>query len=244
MRTQLSATFLVCILTSNVQAAEQTTLSDEADRINYSIGHQIGSDFKRQKIGLDEQALEQGMQDGHTGAAPLLERKEMDATLVDLKRKISTEMKEKATARVTARKKDEADKRSQGAAFMLENQAKEGVKTMPSRLQYKVLTPGSGRKPTADDQVTVNYQARTLSGKVFNSSDSKGKPASFRVRSVVPGLSEALQMMQPGAKWELYLPPELAYGRQGPLAHQTIIIEVELLSIDKPEQTHKHQQIE
>ena len=239
MRTQLTATILFCILTSNVPAAEQTTLSDEADRINYSIGHQIGSDFKRQQVDLDEQALRQGMQDGHTGTAPLLGQKEMNDTLVDLKRNITREMKEKAIARVEERKKDEEQKRSQGKAFMLENQAKEGVKTLPSSLQYKVLTEGAGLKPKADDYVTFNYRAKTLGGKEFDSSYKKGKPSTYRANGVIPGFTEAIQMMRPGAKWELYLPPELAYGRQGPLAHQTIIMEVALLSVGNPDEARR-----
>lgn len=239
MRTQLATTILFFSLTSNVPAAEQTSLADEADRINYSIGHQIGSDFKQQQVQLDEQALKQGMQDGHTGTAPLIDQKEMNATLVDLKGKITNEMKEKTIARVAARKKDEEEKRSQGKAFMLKNQAKEGVKTLPSGLQYKVLANGAGLKPKVDDYVTFIYRAKTLDGKEYDSSSKKGKPSTYRANGVIPGFTEAIQMMQPGAKWELYLPPELAYGRQGPLAHQTVIIEVELLSIGGPEQAQK-----
>jgi len=239
MRTQLTTTILFCSLTCNVPAAEQTSLADEADRINYTIGHQIGSDFKRQQVQLDEQALKQGIQDGTTGTAPLLDRKEMTDTLVDLKRKISKDMKEKTIARVQAREKDEEDKRSKGKAFMLENQAKEGVKTLPSGLQYKILTKGNGPKPKFDDDVTFHYRAKTPDGKEYDSSYKKGKPATYRANGVIPGFTEAIQMMQPGAKWELYIPPELAYGRQGPLAHQTVIIEVELLSIGGPDAVQK-----
>jgi len=235
MRTQLTTTILFCGLINNVPAAEPTSLADEADRINYSIGHQIGSDFKRQQVQLDEQALKQGMQHGTTGTAPLLDRKEMTDTLVDLKRKISNDMKEKTIARVQARKKDEEDKRSKGKAFMLENQAKAGVKTLPSGLQYKVLSAGAGEHPKTDDMVTFHYRARTLDGKEYDSSYKKGKPATYRANGVIPGFTEAIQMMQPGANWELYMPPELAYGRQGPLAHHTVIIEVELLSIGGPD---------
>jgi FKBP-type peptidyl-prolyl cis-trans isomerase FklB len=239
MRTQLTTTILFCSLTSNVPAADQTSLADQADRINYSIGHQIGSDFKRQQVQLDEQTLKQGMQDGTTGTAPLLDRKEMNDTLVDLKRKISKDMKEKTIARVQAREKDEEDKRSKGKAFMLENQAKEGVKTLPSGLQYKILTKGNGPKPKFDDYVTFHYRAKTPDGKEYDSSYKKGKPATYRANGVIPGFTEAIQMMQPGAKWELYIPPELAYGRQGPLAHQTVIIEVDLLSIGGPDAAQK-----
>jgi len=214
-------------------AAEQTTLSDEPDRINYSIGHQIGTDFIRQKVKLNEQALRQGLQHGQAGETPLLDRAEMQEALVDLKRNITNKMKTESTARINDRKRIEEQKRSEGKAFMLENQAKEGVKTMPSGLQYKILTKGGGLKPKFDDYVTFNYRARTLDGREYDSSSKKGGPVTYRANGVLPGFTEAIQMMQPGAKWELYLPPELAYGRQGPIAHQTIILEVELLSIGK-----------
>jgi len=239
MRMKLTTTILFCSLTGNVAAAEQISLADEADRINYTIGHQIGTDFKRQQVQLDAQALNRGMQDGTSGTAPLLDRKEMTDILVDLKRKISNDMKQNTIARVQARKKDEEDKRSKGKAFMLENQAKESVKTLPSGLQYKVLSAGAGEHPRADDLVTFHYRARTLDGKEYDSSYKKGKPATHRANGVIPGFTEAIQMMQPGAKWELYVPPELAYGRQGPLAHQTVIIEVELLSIGGPDADQK-----
>ncbi len=235
MRTQLSIAIFICLLTSNTSASEQVTLSDKSDRINYSIGHQIGTDFKRQKLKLDEQALRTGLQHGQTGTTPLLDRKEMNTALTDLKRNISAKMKQEAVARIDKRNKDEQQKRSQGIDFMRENQSREGVKTLPSGLQYKVLTKGAGLKPKAEDYITFNYRAKTLNGREYDSSFKKGKPATYRADGVLPGFTEAIQMMQPGAKWELYIPPEQAYGRQGPLAHQSVIIEVELLSIGKPD---------
>lgn len=114
---------------------------------------------------------------------------------------------------------------------MQQNQSREGVKTLPSGLQYLELTPGKGAKPKIDNTVTFNYRAKTINGREFDSSYKKGKPATYRANGVLPGFTEAIQMMQPGAKWQLYIPPEQAYGRQGPLAYQTIILEVELLSV-------------
>ena len=233
MQLQLSISILFCLLTANVMAAEQTTLSDEADRINYSIGHQIGADFKRQKVNLNEQALRLGLQHGQTGTAPLLDRKEMNAALVELKRNITNKMKKDSIARINSRKQIEQKKRDEGKAFMLENKARKGVKTMPSGLQYKVLKKGDGIKPEIDDYVTFNYRAKTLDGREYDSSSKKGGPVTYRANGVLPGFTEGIQMMQPGAKWELYLPPEQAYGRHGPIAHQTIILEIELLSVGK-----------
>ena len=233
MRVKLSISIFFCLLTGNVMAAEPITLSDEPDRINYSIGHQIGTDFKRQKVKLDEQALRQGLQHGQTGDAPLVDRKEMSAALSELKRNITNKMKTEAAARINSRKQIEQKKRDDGKAFMLANQTRQGVKTMPSGLQYKVLKKGDGMKPGIDDYVTFNYRAKTLDGREYDSSSKKGGPVTYRSNGVLPGFTEGIQMMSPGAKWELYLPPEQAYGRHGPIAHQTVILEVELLSIGK-----------
>ena len=233
MHLQLSTSILFCLLTTNVAVADQATLSDEADRINYSIGHQIGADFKRQKVKLNEQALSLGLQHGQTGTTPLLDRKEMNAALVDLKRNITNKMKKDSIARINSRRQIEQKKRDEGKAFMLENQTRKGVNTMPSGLQYKVLKKGDGIKPKIDDYVTFNYRAKTLDGREYDSSSKKGGPVTYRANGVLPGFTEAIQMMQPGAKWELYLPPEQAYGRHGPIAHQTIILEIELLSVGK-----------
>ena len=233
MHLQLSTSIFFCLLTTNVTAADQVTLSDESDRINYSIGHQIGADFKRQKVKLDEQALKLGLQHGQAGNKPLLDSAEMQEVLVELKRNITNKMKKESTARIDKRRQIEQQKRDAGKAFMLANKVRQGVKTMPSSMQYMVLKKGEGRKPKIDDYVTFNYRAKTLDGREYDSSFKKGGPVTYRANGVLPGFTEAIQMMQPGAKWEIYLPPEQAYGRQGPLAHQTVILEVELLSIGK-----------
>lgn len=243
MRLQTSLCILFCLLTGNVLASDKVSLSDEADRINYTIGHQIGTDFKRQQVEFNEQALKQGLYHGQAGQPPMLDRDEMQERLIDLKRNITSKMKNEAIAKVNSRKQNELQQREEGKAFMQQNQAREGVKTMPSGLQYMVLKKGAGPKPKPEDYVTFNYRARTLQGKEYDSSFKKGGPVTYRANAVIPGFTEAIQMMQPGAKWELYLPPELAYGRQGPLAHQTIIFEVELLSIsNKPEMSDAEKQ--
>ncbi len=233
MYLQLSTSILFCLLIANVMAADQSPLADEADRINYSIGQQIGTDFKNQKVELDKQALKLGLQHGQAGDKPIVDRAEMQEALLDLKRNISNMMKQDSMARINKRKQIEKQKRDEGKAFMLKNQTREGVKTMPSGLQYKVIKKGKGLKPKEEDYVTFHYRARTLDGREYDSSFKKGKAASYRANGVLPGFTEGIQMMQSGAKWELYLPPELAYGRQGPIAHQTIILEVELISIGK-----------
>ncbi len=233
MQVRLLISPLFCLLSFLATVSQAQQLTDSDDRINYAIGHQIGSDFKRQNKELMEQAIRRGMQDGYSGNAPAIDRQEMSRALGDLKRNITEKMKADALKRIQDREKDEQQKRSQGEAFMLENESKEGVVTLESGLQYKVLKPGSGLSPTLDDQITFHYRARTLAGKEYDSSYKRGNPLSRRAGGILPGFSEAIQLMKPGSKWELYLPPELAYGREGPLAHQTVIIELELLSVDQ-----------
>lgn len=223
--------FVLLIFSLQGYAADGLELSDESDRINYSIGHQIGMDFKRQNVRLEEQALRLGLHNGEIGTEPVIKPEEMNAMLMDLKRNITSTMKQEAIAKIEKRKKEAQKRRSHGEQFMQQNKGREGVKSLPSGLQYKVLAHGEGEKPNLDDYVTFNYRAKTISGKEYDSSFKKGKPATYRANGVLPGFTEAIQMMQPGAKWELYIPPEQAYGRQGPLAHQTIILEVELLSV-------------
>jgi FKBP-type peptidyl-prolyl cis-trans isomerase FklB len=118
---------------------------------------------------------------------------------------------------------------------MAENAEKPGVKTLPSGLQYKVIKAGTGKKPGPKDMVRVHYRAKQINGHEFDSSDNSEGPVSFNVNKVIPGWTEALQLMREGARWELFLPPELAYGRRGPLAGQTLIFDVELISVKESE---------
>ena len=233
MHVQLPTTIFFCLLTVNVTATEQSQLSDEADRINYTIGHQIGTDFKRQKVELNEQALNLGLQHGQAGEKTLLDKAEMQEMLFDLKRNISNKMKKESTEKIRSRRAITQQKRNAGKAFMTQNQRHQGVKTMPSGMQYRVLKKAKGPKPGEQDYVTFNFRARTVDGKEYDSSSKAGGPVTRRVNSVLQGFTEAITMMSPGAKWEIVLPPEMAYGRKGPLAHQTIVLEVELLSIGK-----------
>lgn len=235
MHIQLTTALIISLVSSHALAEEQLTLADEADRINYAIGHQIGSDFKKQQVDLDRQALHQGIQDGYINIQPKLEKGEMNHLLVNLKRDITSDMESEATERMQKKLAQMKHKRQLGHEFLEANKTKAGVTTTPNGLQYKVISTGKGRMPDINDQVRIHYRARRLSGQEFNSSYKKGGPSLFRVNGVIPGFTEALQLMQPGAKWEIYLSPELAYGRQGPLAHETIIIEVELLEIISPQ---------
>jgi FKBP-type peptidyl-prolyl cis-trans isomerase FklB len=230
----LSFWFFLC---AKSVMADEIKLKSEVDRISYSLGQQIGRDFKRQGVKLDAAALVHGFNDGNTGAEPALDRKEMNATLGKLKGKISSAQREEAQQRRAQRQKEAEENRRKGQEFLAENGSKPGVKTLPSGLQYKVIKSGTGENPGHHDVVRVHYRARLLNGHEFDSSYGGEGPVSFSVNKVIRGWSEALQLMRAGSKWEIYLPPELAFGRRGPLAHQTVIYEVELLGVGEDRQT-------
>jgi len=135
--------------------------------------------------------------------------------------------------------------KQRGEAFLAENKKKEGVKTLPSGLQYKVVKAGSGKKPKLDDTVTVQYRGTLIDGTEFDSSFRRGQPATFPVSGVIPGWTEALPLMEEGAKWQLFIPPKLAYGERGAGGligpNATLIFEVELISIQESNQEKKQE---
>jgi FKBP-type peptidyl-prolyl cis-trans isomerase FklB len=217
------------LLTGVCSAGEEVKLKTENDRVNYSVGYQIGGDFKRQEVELNPQALVQGIEDALAGTEPLLTPDEVRTTLVDLKKRIVAAQQEKA-AQAAAQSLEAAE------AFLAENAGKEGVTTLPSGLQYKVINEGDGTTPGATDKVTVHYRGTLIDGSEFDSSFSRNKPASFGVNQVIPGWTEALQLMQEGDKWQLFIPPKLGYGERGAgskiPANSALIFEVELLSVN------------
>ncbi len=153
----------------------------------------------------------------------------MRATLLELKRKVVAEQQSRRNSR-------ELSLIDEGTAFMEQNAKQEGVVTTESGLQYRVLEPGNGRTPGPTDQVTVNYRGTLIDGKEFDSSFKRGKPATFQLDAVVKGWTEGLQLIREGGKIKLFVPPNLAYGRRGPLAHRTLIFDVDLISVDEQDE--------
>jgi len=229
MRHALVAMTILTITIGLCVAGEAPEIRDENDRISYSVGYQIGGDFKRQGVDLKSDLVVQGMRDAVQGTKPLLTPEEMNKTLVELKRKVTAAQQEE---RKMAAEKSRAD----GEAFLAENAKKEGVVTLPSGLQYKILKEGTGASPQATDNVTVHYRGTLIDGTEFDSSHKRNQPATFRVSGVIPGWTEALQMMKPGAKWQLFIPAKLAYGERGTGSaippNSTLIFEVELLKVN------------
>lgn len=221
------------IATCSVAQAKEDTLETDAARINYSVGYQMGGDFKRQDVTLDVDALARGIADAIAEGDTLMSPQEMRTTLIELKRNI-TASEEKEIELGAINKRHIADEKlANGAAFLAGNAKKEGVISLASGLQYKIIKPGTGQKPTLKDEITVHYRGTLISGREFDSSQRRGKPVVFTLESVIPGWQEALPLMREGATWEIYIPESLAYGRRGPLAYQSLIFKVELLSIAK-----------
>ncbi len=205
-------------------AGEAFKLDNETARINYSLGYQIGGDFKRQGIELNTEAVIKGMQDALSGSEPLMSQQEMNAMLVELKRKVLAEQQAK-------RREAELESVTAGKKYLEENAKKPGVVTTTSGLQYKIIEAGSGKNPGPTDEVTVNYRGTLINGQEFDSSYDKGKPVTFPLNGVITGWTEGLQLVKEGGKIQLFIPSELAYGDRGPLAHRTLIFDVELIAV-------------
>jgi len=212
---------------STCAADEKLRLQDENDRINYSLGYQIGGDLKRQQVEVNGDILLRGIQDAMSDAAPLLGADEMQKTLIDLKRRVvALEAQGRAAA--------QQENLQAGAAFLAENAKRDGVVSLPSGMQYRVIEAGSGKQPVATDTVTVHYRGTLIDGTEFDSSYSRNKPATFRADRVIAGWREALQLMQEGAKWELFIPAKLAYADKGAgkiQPNSTLIFEVQLIEV-------------
>jgi FKBP-type peptidyl-prolyl cis-trans isomerase FklB len=221
----------VCIASIGL-AQDKGQLKDPKDKASYSIGYDIGETFKKQKVELNPDTLFSGLKDALAGKDALLTKEDREKTLQAFQK----EMMEK---QIAASKEAATKNAAEGEKFLTENKKKEGVKTTASGLQYKVLKEGSGPSPKETDTVVVHYKGTLLDGTEFDSSYKRNEPASFQVNRVVKGWIEALQLMKPGAKYQLFIPAALAYGERGAGQligpNATLLFEVELLSIKPPE---------
>jgi len=213
-------------------AQDKAQLKDQKDKASYSIGHDIGSTFKKQNVELNLDVMIAGMKDALAGKEPILTKEERDKTLEAFQKEM---MEKQAALSKVAADKNLAD----GEKFLAENKKKEGVKTTASGLQYKVLKEGTGPSPKETDTVVTNYKGTLLDGTEFDSSYKRNEPATFPVNRVIKGWTEALQLMKVGSKYQLFIPSSLAYAERGAGReigpNSTLIFEVELLSIKPPE---------
>ncbi|MFZ0862853.1 MAG: FKBP-type peptidyl-prolyl cis-trans isomerase [Candidatus Sulfotelmatobacter sp.] len=213
-----------------VRSTTALALKTQKEKASYALGMKIGGDLKKQGVNaaVDPAIAARGFKDALAGSKPLLTEDEERAALTQLQ----TEVRDKQQAKAH---EEGAVARKEGEAFLAANKSKEGVVTLPSGLQYKILTAGTGPKPTASDTVTCNYRGTLLNGKEFDSSYKRGHPETFPVGGVIKGWTEALQLMPVGSKWQLFIPADMAYGDRGAGGDigpgETLIFEVELLSI-------------
>ena len=223
---------MLAMLATPVFAENRPTLKDTKDKVSYSIGLDIGTTFKKQKMEINTDVMAAGVKDGLSGANPLLTPEEVRTVMTEF----SKDMRERAA---TANKEAAEKNTKEGEKFLAENKAKPGVKTTASGLQYMVEKEGSGAAPKETDTVVVNYRGTLIDGTEFDSSYKRGEPTTFPVNRVIKGWTEALQLMKPGAKYKLFIPSNLAYGPGGAGGdigpNSTLIFEVELLSVKPPE---------
>ncbi len=223
-------TFILFFLSITVQAAEVTKkdLKTERDKVSYSIGLDVGKDFKQKGFDIDTWIFYKGLKDGFNDKTPLMSED-------DIKKIMSTYMEKMQKQMKTQQYATGGKNIQEGKKFLAKNKTKSGVKTTASGLQYKVITQGKGKKPKPTDTVTVHYEGRLINGTVFDSSYERKSPASFPLNRVIKGWTEGLLLMQPGSKYEFYIPSDLAYGPRGAGENigpnATLIFVVELLEI-------------
>ena len=228
MKLQLIAVLGFVLLVSQVSAEEKPVLKDQKDKVSYSIGMNIGNNLKKQAIDVNPDALVYGIKDALSGGKALITEQEVNDTLMAFQKEMASKQSERLKELGEKNKKE-------GEAFLAENKKKEGVITLPSGLQYKVIKEGTGETPKLTDTVTTNYRGTLIDGTEFDSSYRREQPATFPVKGVIPGWTEALQLMKVGSKWQLFTPSNLAYGERGAGRdigpNAVLIFDVELLSI-------------
>jgi len=220
----LIITISVFSLASLSFGQDKPQLKDLKDKVSYGVGLSVGGNFKKQGQELNPDALLAGVKDALSGRPPALTENELKETMEAWSKQMEDKQK-------VVGEKNAAD----ATKFLAENKKKDGVKTTVSGLQYKVMKDGTGAQPKETDTVTVNYRGTLINGTEFDSSYKRGQPATFPVNGVIKGWTEALQLMKPGSKYQLFIPADLAYGARavGPdiTPNSALIFEVELLEV-------------
>jgi len=218
----------VGLMGMQVAAEEPGDLKTQKDKVSYSIGVDIGKNFKRQGLELDLDKMSKGLKDGMAGGKLAMTEDEMRATMMSFQNEMLQKQDQAAAAKG-------ADNKKEGEAFLAKNKADKDVVTLPSGLQYKIVKAGEGKKPVDTDTVKCHYKGTLINGTEFDSSYRRGAPATFQVGQVIKGWQEALKLMPVGSKWQLVIPSDLAYGARGAGndigPNATLIFEVELLAI-------------
>jgi len=225
---RLVITLVIMALPVMALAQDAPALKTDKDKLSYAMGMDLGGQLKTNSVAIDPAVFARGLADALSGGKTLLTDAEAKAVISQLQ--MTMVAKQTAAVKLLGEKN-----KAEGDAFLAANKAKAGVVTLPSGLQYKVVTAGTGRKPLATDTVECHYRGTLIDGTEFDSSHKRGQPASFPVDKVIKGWTEALQLMPVGSKWQVFIPRALAYGERGggpsigPNA--TLIFEIELLGI-------------
>ena len=222
--------------TATAAKSHALSLTTQKQKFSYALGMNLGTGMHEQSVEVDPEIVARGMKDAISGAKPLLTEDEARQVMMEVRTQVQKAQQAKMQLEAATNKKE-------GAAFLAANKSKPGVVTLPSGLQYKIITAGTGPKPTASDTVVCNYRGTLINGKEFDSSYKRGQPATFPLNGVIKGWTEALQLMPVGSKWQLFIPSDLAYGERSPSPDlgpdSTLIFEVELLSIQSKDAGNK-----
>jgi FKBP-type peptidyl-prolyl cis-trans isomerase FklB len=213
-------------------AQDAPELKSPKEKLSYALGMDLGTQLTRQSVQIDADLLAQGLRDALSGGKTRLTEAEARAAITELQ----NELRSKQAAAQNEKMAQQGEKnKKEGEIFLAENKTKEGVVTLPSGLQYKILKEGEGNKPSLDDTVVCNYRGTFIDGTEFDSSYKRNQPATFPVKGVIKGWTEALQLMPVGSKWQLFVPSSLAYGDRGAAnvigPNAVLLFEVELISI-------------
>jgi len=220
--------------TASSSATQQPLkLTTQKEKLSYAIGMNIGQSMKKDALDIDPAILTRALKDALAGSKPQMTEEEAKAVI--------TTFRNEMIAKKQAEEKKISDANKQaGEQFLATNKTREGVVTLPSGLQYKIIKQGDGPTPTATDTVETNYRGTLINGTEFDSSYKRGEPATFPVNQVIKGWTEALQLMPVGSKWQLFIPADLAYGPRSPSPeigpNSALIFDIELLSIKKKEE--------
>jgi FKBP-type peptidyl-prolyl cis-trans isomerase FklB len=222
------SSLVLVALPALASAQEAPALATGKDRLSYAMGMDLGSQLKTRSVDIDPAVFGRGLADALSGSKTLLTAEEAKAVITELQKAMIVKRAE--AARLAGEKN-----RQEGAAFLAANGAKEGVVTLPSGLQYRVLTTGSGPKPTLEDTVVCQYRLSLAGGSEVDSSYERGQPFTIPVKSAIKGWTEVLQLMTVGSKWQVFVPPSLGYGERGAGAeigpNATLVFEIELAAI-------------
>lgn len=229
MKAITTAALALGLLAGSATAADtKMILKDDKDKVSYAIGLNIGKSMKKEGLEINPDALAAAMKDVFADAKAQLTDEEVQTVMQDFQKKMMAKQ-------MAAREEGLGKNKAEGEKFLADNKKKEGVKTTASGLQYKVIKDGTGKTPKATDTVKTHYRGTLINGTEFDSSYKRGEPAEFPVNGVIKGWTEALQLMKEGAKWQLFIPSELAYGERGAGGdigpNSTLIFDIELLSV-------------